>query len=96
MSLISYGITDNADWWLLANTPFGWYYYDYSATNWKPGKIVTRQGRLMDLNPKKVLNTSGLKTGTYTFYFGVDTNMDGKVTKSCLYYDEVKVTVTND
>ena len=94
VALDSKGNTDNADWWLLANTPFGWYYYDYSTKKWKPGKNVTRQGRLMDLNPKTVLNTSGLKTGTYTFYFGVDMNMDGNLTKSELYYDQVKVTVT--
>jgi hypothetical protein len=96
VSLITYGLTDKADWWLLTHSPFGWYYYDYSTMKWKPGKNVTRQGRLMDLNPKTVLNTSGLKTGNYTFYFGVDMNMDGKVTHSSLYYDEVQVTVTSD
>jgi hypothetical protein len=95
VSLISYGFTDKADWWISTNTPFGWYYYDFASNKWKPGKKVTHQGRLMDLNPKTVLNTSGLKTGTYTFYFGVDLNMDGNVTLSSLYYDEVQVTVTN-
>jgi hypothetical protein len=94
VSLISYGLTDNADWWLLTHSPFGWYYYDYSSNKWKPGNNVTRQGSLMDLDPTTVLNTSGLKTGTYTFYFGVDLNMNGKITKSSLYKDEVQVTVT--
>jgi hypothetical protein len=28
-----------ADWWVLADTPFGWYYYD--RVSWKPGQFVT-------------------------------------------------------
>jgi hypothetical protein len=57
------------------------------------GLGVTHQGPLMDMNNKKVFQ-SKLSPGNYTFYFGVDMNMDGKLTKSELYYDEVKVTVT--
>ena len=47
----------------------------------------------MDLNNKKVFQASGLAPGNYTFCFGVDMVMDGKVTKSSLYKDEVKVTI---
>jgi hypothetical protein len=47
----------------------------------------------MDLNNKKVFRASGLAPGNYAFYFGIDMNMDGKLSKNELYYDEVNVTV---
>jgi hypothetical protein len=81
-----------ADWWVLADTPFGWYYYDLN--NWRWGQSVTYQGGLSGLAPYEVLNTSGLSTGNYIFYFGVDGKKDGKITNSSLYYDSVEVTIT--
>jgi len=36
---------------------------------------------------------SELQPGTYTVYFGVDTNMDGDVTWDSLYYDSVVVNI---
>jgi len=47
------------------------------------------------LDPYDVFSTSvsGLPAGTYTFYFAVDTNMDGNITPDSLYYDSVKVIV---
>jgi hypothetical protein len=94
VSLISYGLTDEVDYWLAYKGPSGWVHYDFSAKKWLAGLDVTYQGALMDLNNKKVFQSSGLTPGNYTFYFGVDMSMDGKVTKSSLYKDEVKVTVT--
>lgn len=41
-----------------------------------------------------VLNTSGLPVGTYTFYFGVDMNMNASLDFNQLYYDGVVVDVT--
>jgi hypothetical protein len=96
ISLISYGLTDNADWWLVYKTSSVWFHYNKVTKSWDPGLGVTHQGALFDLNNKKVFQSLGLSPGTYWFYFGVDMNMDGKVTKSSLYYDEVKVTVTSD
>jgi hypothetical protein len=64
---------EDGDWWLLADTPFGWYHYDVGFDFWIPGFVVTYQGPLFDLIPPfVVLNMSGFSTGTYTFYFGVD------------------------
>ena len=81
--------TDNADWWLAAETPFGLYFFTFEGwtTEWKPGY----QGPLFHLDSYEVLNTplSGLPAGTYTIYFGVDTVMDGNVTWNSLYYKEV-------
>jgi hypothetical protein len=81
-----------ADWWLVARTPLGWYYYDKSA-GWLPGREVTLQIPLRDLPSREVLNMSGLPTGVYTFYFGVDLVQNGKINMGQAYYDSVEVTI---
>lgn len=82
---------DPMDWWVLAKTPFGWYYYHLSS-GWVPGKNVTHQGYLFNLNYREVMNRT-LPEGFYRFYFGVDGNMNGEINSSPLYYDHVDVTV---
>jgi hypothetical protein len=94
VSLDRFGLTDNVDYWLAYKGPSGWVHYNNTTKKWEPGLGVTHQGALFDLNNKRVFQASGLSTGVYTFYFGVDMNMDGNLTKSKLYYDQVKVTVT--
>jgi len=84
----------NADWWVLAKTPMGWYYRDLSTYSWKPGQAVTKQGPLYAVSDYQVLNRSGLQTGSYTFYCGVDLNMNGGISYGTLYYDSVTVQVT--
>jgi hypothetical protein len=79
------------DWWVLANAPFGWYYYD--LINWQSGQSVTYQGGLIDLAPYEVLNTSSLPIGAYIFYFGVDGNVNG-IIDNPLFYDSVEVNIT--
>jgi hypothetical protein len=89
------GSSDNADWWLVYKTPSGdWYYYSLSA-GWLPGLTVTYQGALFDLSSYS-LNLSGLSSGSYTFYFGVDTVMNGTLDPGFgqLYYDSVEVNVS--
>jgi parallel beta-helix repeat protein len=82
-----------ADWWVLANTPVGFYYKNLSS-GWQPGLFVTHQGPLFKLTPPlEVLNTSGLPTGNYTFYFGVDGNKNG-ILDGPLFYDSVEVNIT--
>jgi hypothetical protein len=83
---------DDADWWLVARTPLGWYYYDKSA-GWLPGREVTLQIPLRDLPLREVLNMSGLPAGNYTFYFGVDLVQNGKINLDQAYYDLVNVTI---
>jgi hypothetical protein len=85
---------DNADWWTAADTPFGWFYYHVGSDSWKPGLAVTYQGPLFDLSPVEILNTSGLATGTYTFYFGVDMSMNRSMDDGVLFFDSVVVNVT--
>jgi subtilisin family serine protease len=81
----------SADWWVLSNTPTGWYRYDLS--NWNPGIGVTHQGALSDLSPTTVLDWSGLAKGNYQFYFGVDNEMNGGVDMDSMIYDTVEVIV---
>lgn len=84
----------NADWWVVADTPFGLYHYGVGSNTWTPGLIVTNQGPLFNLSPFEILNSSGLTIGTYTVYFGVDMNMNDSLYRNQLYYDSVVVIVT--
>jgi hypothetical protein len=93
----------NADWWVVASTPSGLYFYDISggALTWLPGLTVTHQGPIFSINPLEILNASrpfpGLTSGTYIFYFGVDMNMNGLLDSGplFLFYDSVQVNVSN-
>jgi hypothetical protein len=93
IALNAAGNTDNADWWVLTDTPVGWYRYNVWGVTWVPGLTVTYQGPLADLGSYEVLNMSGLPLGDYTFYFGVDTVMNSSIDLGQLYYDSVGVTI---
>ncbi|MGD9347563.1 MAG: sialidase family protein [Candidatus Aminicenantes bacterium] len=83
---------DDADWWLVARTPFGWYYYDPDL-EWQSGRDVTLQIPLRNLPVREVMHVSGLPAGSYTFYFGVDLNKNGLINIKQAYYDSVKVII---
>ena len=83
----------SVDWWLLVNSPFGWYYYKFSNSTWLPGFMVTHQGPLFALNPNEVLNRSNLPRGSYIFHFGVDLIMDGTPDLDQSYFDSVIVDI---
>jgi hypothetical protein len=85
---------NEADWWLVAQTPLGWYYY-YRTSGWLPGREVTLQIPLRDLPSREVLNISGLPAGVYTFYFGVDLVQNGKINLGKAYYKSVEVTINS-
>ena len=82
-----------ADWWVLAETPSGWYHYDRTA--WKPGRDVTYQGPLFALPATDVLNAAGLPLGLYTVYFGVDVIRNGSIDLGAGYYDALDISVSN-
>jgi hypothetical protein len=89
----------NADWWLLVDANlFGtsyWYYWHLSNA-WYAGTTVSYMGPLADVSPPyEVLNYTGLYPGIYTFYLGVDTNMNGVIDVDELHYDSVTVEVVN-
>jgi hypothetical protein len=82
---------DYADWWLLGDTAFGWHYY-HTSSGWLTGFKTTFKGRLQYLPKFEVMNMN-LPVGKYTFYFGVDTNMNGSIDMGQLYYDSVDVII---
>jgi pimeloyl-ACP methyl ester carboxylesterase len=84
---------ENTDWWLVMDAPAGLQYYDLNG-GWLAGLSVTYQGPLINLTTPVELLLTGLPTGTYTFYFGVDMNMNGSLDIAQLYYDSVVVDVT--
>jgi hypothetical protein len=84
----------NADWWVLAKTSMGkWFYYSHTSGIWSRGQIVTHQGPLFDLPYREVLNRTDLPPTTYTFYFGVDTTMNGTMDMDDMICDSVTVEV---
>lgn len=93
------GMGIDCDWWVVVATPFGWYYFDVGTMNWiyagssYTDLSYTHQGPLFNLSPFEVLNISGLPEGTYTFYFAIDTNMNGSLDSDQLYYDAVSVNI---
>ncbi len=86
-------VGENGDWWLVAETPSGWYSYDIHDRAWKPGFFVSYQGPLIDLPSFGVSSLTGLPIGTYTFYFGVDLLMNGSLDTGRLFYRSVAVHV---
>lgn len=64
-----------ADWWVYANTPFGWYSYVYPS-GWCPGVIRTIATPLFTLPSIEILNRT-LPVGFYDITFAVDNNANG-------------------
>ena len=84
---------EQAEWWIVANTPEGWYYYQYPDLWYFGGEgvedlVPAYQGALFNLSePLEILRLTGLTVGTYVFYFGVDTTVNGLVDTGSLFYD---------
>lgn len=87
----------NADWWVAASTPFGWFYYDALLGQFRlvgddPASIPPSiQMPLFNVSTPFELLSSSLPPGSYTFYFGVDTNADA-VLDTNLFLDAVEIT----
>jgi len=96
VALDNNGQTDNADWWLAAVTPLFDVFFYIRDEGWTGAWVPGYQGPLSYLDSFEVLTipVSGLPAGTYTLYFGVDTIMDGDVTRDSVYYDTVEVNIT--
>ena len=88
---------EEADWWLAAETPSGWWYFSAlpgTCGCWVQGLPgVTYQGPLENLSVLPILNVAGLPPGTYTFYFGVDLIRNGIFDLAAHVLDTVTVTV---
>ena len=81
----------DADWWLGAQTPSGWYYFDMAQGTWMPGtSFLIWQGPLFSFSNVELPGSISLPEGSSTFFFVIDTNMNGLLDAD-LYYDWVVV-----
>ena len=92
IELTSGGSTgNNADWWLVAATPFGLFHYRPVDGSWGPDLTYSHQGPLFNLGEFEVLNIPALPAGSYTIYFGVDMDMNSILNMNQAHYDSVTV-----
>jgi len=57
-------------------TPSGWFHYNIGGS-WARGLNATNGGPFFDLPRYEILNMSHLPPDSYTFYLGVDMDMNG-------------------
>ncbi|NJL60181.1 MAG: serpin family protein [Desulfobacteraceae bacterium] len=88
----------DADWWLVGYAFGRWYYYQLGSgltdigDSLDIGKLrPVYQGKLMSLPSLAILQIPQVPAGTYSLYFGTDTDMNGKVDADSLVFSEVKV-----
>jgi hypothetical protein len=87
-------IGEMAEWWIIAETPMGWYYYEYPdgwnfSEDGMEGLMPAYQRALFNMTePLEVLRMTGLPAGAYGFYFGVDTTVDGLMDLETMFYDQ--------
>ncbi len=87
-------VGEQADWWIVTETPMGWYYYEppdgwHFCGDGMEDLAPAYQGALFSMTePLEVLQISGLPVGNYVFYFAVDTTVNG-VVDGPLSYDRV-------
>ncbi|EDN71387.1 spore coat protein H [Beggiatoa sp. PS] len=84
--------TGNADWWLLADTPAGFFSYQENS-GWQVGILPMKQTALASMSQQDVLTTAGLSAGSYTVYFGFDNNVNAKIDFDQVVYDHVNVNI---
>ena len=87
-------VDKNADWWVVAHTPFAsplnWYSYVHPE-GWQPGIHPCLQTPLFQVPPSFEVLDMALPSGNYTFYFAVDENADGTVGETWVDSVEVRV-----
>ena len=78
-----------AEWWMLVNFGGSWFHYT-SAGTWVAGLQPTTSAALVDFGNFTVVPASllsSLGSGTWTFYFGVDFDVNGALDLDSLYFD---------
>lgn len=86
----------NADWWIVAQTGAITAYFDMATSSWVVGPLVpSMQGPLTSTVSDTLFRAPGsvLPPGKYTFYFAVDTDMNGVVDVGSLVFDSVVLTL---
>lgn len=89
----------SCDWWVVAYGANVGLYYLNSNFQWTPAGSFgalqpVYQGPIFDITrPYSVFTYSGLPAGTYSFYFGLDTSVNGVLDVNAVYYDTAVLTV---
>lgn len=85
----------DADWWLVALAPSKhWFSFTYPNTWVDIGTDLSNvkpafQGPLFDIPGLSLFDVTGIPSGTYAIYFGVDTNANGVLDFDQLHYSSV-------
>ena len=87
-----------AEWWIAVETPMGWYCYEDPgiwrfSENGMESLVPAYQGALSSITALEVLRISNLPVGSYRFYFGVDSNLNGFMDLSTMTYDSSELAV---
>ena len=86
----------DADWWLGAQTPSGWYYFDVAQGTWMPGtSFLIWQGPLFSFSNVELPGSISLPDGSSTLYFVIDTDMNGLLDAD-LYYKRATIDNINN
>ena len=88
-----------ADWWFVAYSPWGHYYSYVYPDQWIDiGTDLSRlspsyQGQLGNVSGMKLFDVTGIPSGNYILYFGVDTKKDGKLDYDRLHYSSFSLKI---
>jgi len=83
----------NADWWVVQEYNGSFKYYSEASRKKSKAPSLYYQGPLSKQGPVKIFKSKRLKKGQHTFYFGIDTEMNGVIDPEAFYYDSVTVNV---
>ena len=83
----------NADWWIVQEYNGNLKYFSEASRKKSKVPSLYYQGPLSKQGPVKIFKSKKLKKGQYTFYFGIDTVMNGVMDPEEFYYDSVTVNV---
>ena len=84
----------NTDWWVAGVVDGDVVcYFDLNAGSMVQGLAPTYQGPMVSLNDVELIHFQYLPAGMYTFYFGIDLNMNGALDACSLQYGAANVSV---
>ncbi len=90
---------EQADWWIIADTSVGWFYYEdpgmwrYGGADAEDIRPAFQDALYSITEPLEILNITGLPAGSYVFYFAVDRTVNARVDIDSLFYDRAAVNV---
>jgi hypothetical protein len=88
-----------ADWWVAANTAFGWFSYSDALQQWVHvgvshlNLVPTFEQPVQLLPPQRIMTTTGLGAGRYGLYLGVDFLPNGVLDMDSLAYTRAVVEI---